>query len=58
MMDNSVIIPLKSLEAMLETLLEGSKSPTNAAWACGAVYVGITNAIMKGVMKDENRNGV
>lgn len=57
-MDNSVIIPLKSLEAMLETLLEGSKSPTNAAWACGAVYVGITNAIMKGVMKDENRNGV
>ena len=49
----TITIPKSVLEAMMETLLDGSKSPSCAAWACGAVYVGIQSAIMKGEMKDE-----
>lgn len=52
-MEKTISVPLAVLEAMQETLLDGSKSPSCAAWACGAVYVGIQSAITKGEMKNE-----
>lgn len=57
-MEKSVLIPVETLKAMQDTLIKGSGSPTLAAWACGAVYTAIENAIKKGEMEDENRNGV